>query len=71
MCLKPPAPEAMLILVKCSCKASCNDETRRCGCSKNNFLCTDACGCSDCENKPTEKLSDIIGLECDLEDDMD
>ena len=71
MCLKPPAPGAMLILVKCSCKTSCNNETRRCGCSKNNFPCTDACGCSDCENKPTEKLSDIIGLECDLEDDMD
>ena len=37
MCLKPPAPEARLILVKCSCKTSRNNERRRCGYSKNNF----------------------------------
>ena len=72
-CLKLPAPEALLILVKCTCTTGCNNEARRCGCFKNNFPCTDACSCSDCENKPTEKLTDTFGLELesDSEDDTD
>ena len=49
----PPAPEAVIHLVKCSCvKDRCS--SNRCQCRKAGLNCTDLCGCSDsgslCEN---------------------
>ena len=49
----PPAPQAIIHLVKCKCaKERCS--TNRCQCRKNGLNCTDLCGCSDggesCEN---------------------
>jgi len=36
-CAHPPAPEAVINLVKCGCKKGC---TGLCSCSKNNIPCT-------------------------------
>jgi len=41
-CLNPPAPEAVLHLIKCGCKCGCEG---RCNCRKNNIPCTEFCGC--------------------------
>jgi len=41
-CLKPPALEAVLHLIKCRCKCRCEG---RCSCRKNNIPCTEFCGC--------------------------
>ena len=49
----PPAPEAVIELVKCRCsKERCS--TNRCQCRRAGLLCTDLCSCSDdseCENQ--------------------
>ena len=43
------APEHLITLVSCNCKGACS--TNHCTCKKNNFACTDFCGCGDsCEN---------------------
>ena len=39
------APEALLDFTKCSCKTECH--TRRCGCLKEDILCTDVCLCDN------------------------
>ena len=42
----PPAPDAVIELVKCGCsKTNCG--TERCTCKKNSLRCTELCGCSD------------------------
>ena len=41
-CLLPPAPTAVVELVKCGCKKTC---TGNCSCSRNNLLCTALCKC--------------------------
>jgi len=42
----PPAPEAIIQLVKCNCaKQRCSDN--RCQCRKAGLKCTDLCTCSD------------------------
>ena len=46
----PPAPQAVLDLVKCSCKKT-RCTTNRCKCRKNGLNCTDLCSCcEDCES---------------------
>ena len=47
-CLNPPAPLAVLELVKCSCHTACLKNA--CLCRKNNLLCTPLCKCTDCIN---------------------
>lgn len=49
-CVHPPAPDAVINLVKCGCKKGC---TGLCSCSKNNLPCTEVCGCLgySCNNK--------------------
>ena len=46
-CLEPPAPQAVLELVKCGCRLQCSNH---CSCFKNNLPCTALCKCSDCGN---------------------
>ena len=52
--LNPPAPRAIINLVKCSCKKGCG--TNICSCKKNGIVCTEACQCSAgnffCKNTP-------------------
>ena len=45
MCLKSPAPQALLELIECSCKG--RSKKRRCSCLRNNLNCTPACLCGD------------------------
>ena len=57
----PPAPEAIIHLVKCRCvKERCT--TKRCQCRKAEMNCTDLCGYSntgkDCENMPEDVAGD-------------
>lgn len=52
-CLAPPAPKAVLELVKCSCKKKCS---KNCSCVKNKLPCTALCkcyawGCNSCSHK--------------------
>ena len=65
----PPAPEALIQLVKCTCtKERCS--TNRCQCRKAGLNCTDLCICSDgeaCNNV----CSDDDHLETDDDDDDD
>ena len=41
-CIRPPAPYAVLELVKCGCRKSCSGN---CSCLKNNLPCTPLCKC--------------------------
>ena len=61
-CLNPPAPEAVLHLIKCGCKRGCEG---RCSCRKNNIPCTEVCGCwlFSCNNKAIQP-----GIDEDCED---
>lgn len=61
-CLNPPAPEAVLHLIKCGCKRGCEG---RCSCRKNNIPCTEVCGCwvFSCNNKTVQP-----GINEDCED---
>ena len=63
----PPAPEAVVELVKCACVASkC---TGRCSCKVNNLPCTELCKCEaaedSCKNLPNDDA------ESDDDDDDD
>lgn len=52
-----PAPEAVMELVCCNCKSTC--QTKRCSCVKSGLPCTDACACTDqCMNRVKEHLDD-------------
>ena len=50
----PPAPEAIIQLVRCKCaKSRCSNN--RCQCQKAGLVCTDLCLCSeDCQNEYAE-----------------
>ena len=45
----PPAPKAIIEMVRCQCKGNCT--SNRCSCKSNNLPCTDLCMCNThCEN---------------------
>ena len=50
----PPAPAAIVELVKCGCKKQCS--TNRCQCRKAGLPCTDLCACSD-DDEPWQNMS--------------
>ena len=58
----PPAPEALLKVVRCTCKHDC--DTRRCSCKKHGLDCSVACGeckgisCTNSPMLPTEEFDD-------------
>jgi len=59
----PPAPDAVIHLVKCSCaKTRC--AKNQCICRKNGLHCTDLCNC--CDDEPCENWKETI-----LTDDED
>ena len=61
----PPAPEAIIQLVKCGCsKERCS--TNCCQCHRAGLHCTDLCNCSD-----TEECENVREEEDVLEDDED
>lgn len=68
--LNPPAPQAVIVLIKCCCKKGCS--SNKCSCRKNQMVCTDACGCSESSNScaNTQDLTTPLALEdLDLLDD--
>ena len=72
MCLRSPAPKALLELIKCGCKGKC--EKRQCSCVRSNLTCTPACLCGDCHNQDgnTAKVVDgEIGDEINSDDTDD
>lgn len=72
MTKKPPAPKAIIELVKCGCvKQRCS--TNRCQCRKAGLSCTELCTCSDddeaCENTFEGDDGDDSGDDGDDGDD--
>lgn len=70
----PPAPQAIIHLVKCKCaKDRCANN--RCQCRKAGLKCTDLCVCSvsgdDCKNKSEEDSDDDDDDDYDDSDDDD
>lgn len=67
-----PAPLSVLVLIKCSCKAS-SCASSKCSCMHANMKCTELCGCSDdCQNaSDTVSLSEIEGIQEADSDDSD
>ena len=66
----PPAPKAVLQLIKCGCKGIC--VTMSCTCWKHNLKCTDMCG--SCEVKCTNRSGNTDTVEHitgDISDDED
>ena len=63
----PPAPEAIIHLVKCGCTKQC--ASNRCQCRKNGLSCTDLCSCSDEENEPCQNIFTEI-MDDDDDDDV-
>ncbi|KAG1694148.1 hypothetical protein GQR58_006938 [Nymphon striatum] len=60
MCLKSPAPQALLELIKCGCKGKC--DKRQYSCLRNNLHCTPACLCGDCHNQDDAEKSADDGI---------
>ena len=61
----PPAPQALLQIVRCNCSTDCS--SLRCTCRKHNLECSTACGqCrgSGCTNS-------VQPNDCESEDDDD
>ena len=44
----PPAPKAIIEMVRCQCKGNCT--SNRCSCKSNNLPCTDLMCNTNCEN---------------------
>ena len=56
----PPAPDALLQIIRCSCKTDC--DSRRCSCKKHGLACSIACGnCRGvtCANSPVISLEEV------------
>ena len=73
-CRKKPAPDAVLEFVTCRCvKTMC--KTAKCNCSAVGLPCTNACSCSQCDNKAEYAESEDEEAENDddetSEDELD
>lgn len=65
----PPAPTAVIHLVKCSCaKTRCS--SNRCKCKQNGLNCTELCNCSD-DGEPCENACQSADADDDKDDDSD
>ena len=59
LCLNKPAPEAVLKLLRCSCKTGCHGQ---CGCYKSKYPCTEMCSCMllNCANQPRASIAEAL-----------
>ena len=65
-CRQKPAPNAVLEFVKCRCvKTMC--KTVKCNCSALGLPFTNACSCSQCDNKA--EYAESEGEEAENDDD--
>ena len=64
-CMNPPAPEALINLVKCGCKKGC---VKKSSCRNYNTPCTEMCGCIEhsCSNNVSEHEESVVN---DIEDE--
>jgi hypothetical protein len=64
-CLNPPAPAAVINLVKCGCKRGCKGT---CSCRNTSIPCTEVCGCVNfsCSNQAN---SDYLAMR-DMDEDQ-
>ena len=61
----PPAPQAIVELVRCLCKGHCTSQ--KCSCKKHDLACTELCLCgSDCENDAASNAEND-SMVCDEE----
>ena len=58
-CLNPPAPAAVMNLVKCGCKCGCKS------CRNNNLPCTYVCGCVNFSCYNHANLDDLVMRDMD------
>ena len=64
----PPAPDALLKMIRCSCQSDCS--SMRCTCRKHNVDCSPACG--NCRGSSCSNSCDTIHeLNDDIVDDYD
>jgi len=61
----PPAPEAIVKMVRCHCKGNCS--SNRCSCKSKNLPCTDLCLC----NTQRENDADTYYDNHESDDDSD
>jgi hypothetical protein len=64
----PPAPDALLKIIRCSCTTGCT--TRRCSCRKNGLQCSFACGAcqeTNCDNGLSHLHDYDSDTDCDDE----
>lgn len=52
---KPPAPQALLNMISCTCKKGC---TNNCGCRKAGLKCSAVC--NHCSGQSCENIADLI-----------
>jgi len=66
-----PAPEAIIEMVRCQCKADCS--SHRCSCNSVELPCTELCQCStDCQNdEDSRDITFASDSDDDSEDDGD
>ena len=62
-----PAPDAVLDLLSCTCRKSCDSAT--CACIKNGLRCTDMCTLRACTNQTAE--NDLQNDDDEISDDDD
>ncbi len=66
--LLPPAPEEILSLISCGCRAGC--KTQACVCKAHFLKCTDLCHCLSCKNAKSD-FESSGGSDSSSSDDED
>lgn len=58
----PPAPVAIIEMVRCMCKGDCTSQ--RCSCKSKDLQCTDLCQCSsECDNDEDSYFDNRVSVE--------
>ena len=58
---EPTAPEMLIYVISCSCRAEGRACSKKCGCAANGLSCTSYCVCEggdSCCNAPTKRVDD-------------
>ena len=66
----PPAPSAIVELVKCGCGLS-KCKTYTCSCHKHNLCCTELCVCEATDGACTNNAQEPVVTEDSSDDDND
>ena len=55
------APKAVIELISCTCKKSCDDDS--CDCIRNGLKCSDVSRLTTCSNQPDEEEVAVVELD--------